>query len=111
MGVYRLRDYEDALNYLAVWESDVLKSGIEEMISVLHTVQNWLPYIMNYFVHRITNGKTEGKNHLLRVIDKMGFHYGLTSIQACLYSHDRKQEYLKWQKHLRKQSSCFSVAA
>ena len=103
MGVYRLHNYDNALNYLASWESDVVNSGIDEMISVLQTVQNWLPYIMNYFVHRITNGKTEGKNHLLRVIDKMGFHYGLTSIQACLYAHDRKQEYLKWKKRLRVQ--------
>ena len=58
MGVYRLWNYDDALNYLASWESDVLNSGIDGMISVLHTVQNWLPYIMNYFSHRITNGKT-----------------------------------------------------
>jgi transposase len=104
-GLYRLRDFEDALSYLCDWESEVLKSGVKEMKDILNTVQNWLPYIMNYFIHRITNGRTEGKNHLLRVIDSMGFHYGLDSIQACIYSHDRKQEYLKWQKHMRKRAN------
>ena len=39
---------------------------------------------------------------LLACIDRMGFHYGLASIQACLYAHDRKQEYLRWKKHQRK---------
>jgi transposase len=110
-GLYRLRDYEQALDYLANWETEVLKSGIKEMIDVLRTVQNWLPYIMNYFIHRITNGKTEGKNHLLRVIDKMGFHYGIDSIQACIYAHDRKQEYVKWQRRLRKRSKDSASAA
>jgi len=109
-GFYYLRDFEQALHYLAVWESDVLNSGIKEMMDILHTVQNWLPYIMNYFIFRITNGRTEGKNHLLRVIDRMGFHYGLDSIQACIYAHDRKQEYVKWQKHLRKRFRQSSAA-
>ena len=99
---YWLRDYDDALNYIADWETEVLNSGIKEMIDVLHTVQNWLPYIMNYFVHRITSGKTEGRNNLLRTIDRMGFHYGIDSMQACLYAHDRKQEYAKWLRRLRK---------
>ena len=102
---YTLRDYDDALKYLAAWETEALNSNIKDITDVLRTVQNWLPYIMNYFIHRITNGRTEGKNHLLRVIDKMGFHYGLDSIQACLYAHDRKQEYFKWQNHLRKCSN------
>jgi len=47
---YRLRDYEAALDYLTTWESFVLESGLDEMDSILHTVQNWLPYIMNHFV-------------------------------------------------------------
>ena len=63
MALYRLRDYESALDYLATWESFVLKCGLDGMVSILHTVQNWLPYIMNYFIFRISNGKTEGKNH------------------------------------------------
>jgi transposase len=96
---YYLRDYDRALDYLAKWETDVINSGIEEMTNVLNTVVNWLPYILNYFIHRITNGRTEGKNNLLRTIDRMGFHYGVQAIQACIYAHDRKQEYLKWKKY------------
>jgi len=102
MSFYRIGDYESALDYLASWESDVLESGVEEMISVLHTVQNWLPYILNHFIFRISNGKTEGKNHKIRVIHSMGYHYNVDALQACLYAHDRKQEFHKWLKHQRK---------
>ena len=103
-ALYRMNDYEDALKYLTYWETGVLESGIPEMISVLHTVQNWLPYILNHFIYRISNGKTEGKNHMLRVIDKMGFHYGIDALQGCIYAHDKKQEFLKWRRHLRRKA-------
>ena len=67
--------------------------------------RNWLPYILNFFrFHRITNGKTEGRNNLIRQIDRMGFHYGIECFQGFLYAHDRKQEYVKWQRHLRKKA-------
>ena len=104
ISLYRMNDYEDALNYLADWETGVLESSIPEMISVLHTVQNWLPYILNHFIYRISNGKTEGKNHMLRVIDKMGFHYGIDALQGCIYAHDRKQEFLKWRRYIRRKA-------
>jgi transposase len=105
LGLYRKKDYDDALNYLSQWESTVSESGIHEMINVLHTVQNWLPYILNHFIYRISNGKTEGKNHMIRVIDKIGFHYGIDALQGCIYAHDRKQEYIKWQKYLRRKEN------
>jgi len=111
MAFYNLRDYESALSYLAAWESSVIKNGLDKMMSILHTVQNWLPYIMNHFIFRISNGKTEGKNHKLRVIDAMGYHYGVNAIQSCLYAHDMKQEYLKWQKHLRRKSQADAPSA
>ena len=102
MEFYNLRDYEHALEYLASWETSVTSSGIKEMESILSTVTNWLPYIMNYFIYRVTSGRTEGRNNLLRTIDRMGFHYGVVSLQACLYAHDRRQEYSRWKKHQRK---------
>jgi transposase len=97
---YYARGYEEALEYLCAWESHVISSGVS--LPIYETVCNWLPYIMNYFRFRITNGKMEGRNNLIRQIDRMGFHYGIVCFQGCLYAHDRKQEYFKWQLHLRK---------
>jgi transposase len=98
---YYIKDYDSALEYLCSWETEVLQSGID--LPIYHTVLNWLPYIMNYFRFRITNGKMEGRNNLIRQIDRMGFHYKLDSLQGCLYAHDRRQEYIKWLKYLKRQ--------
>ena len=99
---YHIRGYDEALEYLCAWESHVHRSGIE--LPVYETVCNWLPYILNYFRFRITNGRTEGRNNLIRQIDRMGYHYGIECFQGCLYAHDRKQEYVKWQRYLRKKA-------
>ena len=96
---YYTRGYDEALEFLCGWESKVLASGVPEAISLYNTVYNWLPYILNFFCFRITNGKTEGKNNLIRQIRSMGFYYGLPVLQGCLYAHDRRQEYVKWKKH------------
>ena len=99
---YNIRWYDDALEYLCQWESSVIRSNVKEAVSLYETVCEWLPYIMNYFTYRITNGKTEGKNNLIRQIDRMGFHYGLACMRGCLYAHDRRQEYLKWKRYQKK---------
>jgi len=103
MDFYNHRDYDCALEYLCQWESRLLGSAVSEALRPFYdTLLNWLPYIMNYFLHRITNGRTEGKNNLIRQIDRMGFHYGLDCLQACLYAHDRNQELIKWRRHQHK---------
>ena len=99
MEFYNIRGYDRALEYLCKWETEVIKSGIN--LPIYKTICEWLPYIMNFFHFRITSGKTEGRNNLIRQIDRMGFHYGLDGLQACIYAHDRKQEYIKWQKYMR----------
>ena len=96
---YNIRGYDAALEYLCQWESRVIKFGVNEALLLYETIYEWLPYIMNYFTYRITNGKTEGKNNLIRQIDRMGFHYGLSCMRGCLYAHDRRQEYEKWKRY------------
>jgi transposase len=99
---YNIRDYDQALEDLCQWESEAIASKSPEAKSLLNTICRGLPYIMNFFLYRITNGRTEGKNNLLRMIDRMGFHYSLTCLQGCLYAHDRKYEFIKWRKHQKK---------
>ena len=100
LELYYACGYDEALEYLCAWESRIHRSGVD--LSIYDTVCNWLPYILNYFRFRITNGRTEGRNNLIRQIDRMGYHYGVECLQGCLYAHDRKQEYVKWQRYLRK---------
>ena len=92
-----MRDYEQAFEYIAKWSEEVLNSGIEELKSVLNSIENWLPYIMNKFIYRISNGRTEGKNNLIRTMRRQGFHYGLVMLRARIYAHDERQIKKIWQ--------------
>ena len=94
---YHMRDYEQAFEYIAKWSEEVLNSGIEELKSVLNSIENWLPYIMNKFIYRISNGRTEGKNNLIRTMRRQGFHYGLVMLRARIYAHDERQIKKIWQ--------------
>ncbi|MHB9038987.1 MAG: ISL3 family transposase, partial [Armatimonadota bacterium] len=62
-GLYRCSSFEDALDHLALWEREVLQSGLESFLKLHSTVWNWLPEIMNRFICKISNAKTEGKNN------------------------------------------------
>ena len=99
---YHMRDYEQAFQYIANWSEEVLNSGIKELKNVLNSIENWLPYIMNKFIYRISNGKTEGKNNLIRTIRRQGFHYGLVMLRARIYAHDERQIKKRWQLKQRK---------
>jgi transposase len=99
---YHMRDYEQAFQYIANWSEEVLNSGIKELKNVLNSIENWLPYIMNKFIYRISNGKTEGKNNLIRTIKRQGFHYGLVMLRARIYAHDERQIKKRWQLKQRK---------
>ena len=110
LELYFVRGYDEALEFLCRWESKVLESGVDEAAALYKTVYNWLPYIINFFCYRITNGKTEGKNNLIRQILSMGYNYGLASLQGCLYAHDRRQEYTKWKRFQKKAESTKATA-
>ena len=99
---YHMRDHEQAFQYIANWSEEVLNSGIKELKNVLNSIENWLPYIMNKFIYRISNGKTEGKNNLIRTIKRQGFHYGLVMLRARIYAHDERQIKKRWQLKQRK---------
>jgi transposase len=101
MEFYRKPGYEEALDYLCQWETEVLKANVEALNTLHNTVYNWLPYIMNYFNFRTANGRTEGKNHLIRTIGAIGLHYGLASLQGCLCAHDRTGQLKKFRVRLK----------
>lgn len=44
--------------------------------------QNWMPEILNYFAHPVTNAHTESLNNLIRVIDRVGRGYSFKALRA-----------------------------
>jgi transposase len=79
-ALYRCDDLEEALDLLVKWEKEVLASSLEPFEKLHKTIWNWLPEILNRFVYRISNTKTEGKNNQLRTMNHQGFGYSLLSL-------------------------------
>lgn len=87
---------------MAKWETLVLMSGLQPLINVLGTVQRWLPWILNFFIHRISNGKTEGRNNAIRQIDRQGYHYKITSLEGRILVRDQRMNRERWINKQRK---------
>lgn len=98
-NLYQCHDFEEALSLLVDWEEEVLDSSLEPFEKLLNTIWNWLPEIMNRFICRISNAKTEGKNNQLRAMNKQGFGYSTLSLRARMFAKEQKTALIGWQKH------------
>ena len=98
-GLYRCSSFEDALDHLALWEREVLESGLEPFLKLHSTVWNWLPEIMNRFICKISNAKTEGKNNQLRAMNPQGFGYKIRSLRARTQMKEQQDVLIGWRKY------------
>jgi transposase len=98
-SLYRLHDFEEALTHLVEWESAVLATSLEPFHRLLQTVYNWLPEIMNRFFCKISNAKTEGKNNQLRSLNKQGFGYSISSLQARMEIKEQRTALRRWRRY------------
>jgi len=60
------------------WETNVRNSHLDHLIKFLDTLNNWKPYILNYFLENypgVTNGFVEGTNNKLKLIMRRGFGF------------------------------------
>jgi transposase len=53
---------------LRAWMKQARELGLKGLEAFCQTLTNWLDKIVNYFVSRSSNGRTEGFNHALRSI-------------------------------------------
>jgi transposase len=53
---------------LRAWMAKARPLGLKALDKFCNTLENWLDKIVNYFVSRSSNGRTEGFNHGLRAI-------------------------------------------
>jgi transposase len=63
-----IRTASAGIQALRQWLVQARHLGLQALNGFCTTVENWLHKIANYFVHRASNGRTEGYNHGLRSI-------------------------------------------
>jgi transposase len=72
---YRTRGYYRAHLALRHMCDEMALSLIPEIKTLRRTLLKWREEILNYFLTRLTNGRTEGYNNLAKLVQKRAFGY------------------------------------
>lgn len=66
---------EEAAAFISYYKDLAAEDDIPELKTFCRTLDNWLPYILNYYDYPISNGPTEGNNHKIKNIKRRAYGY------------------------------------
>ncbi|GAB4231339.1 MAG: hypothetical protein Tsb0021_09770 [Chlamydiales bacterium] len=93
---------ERASGFLVRWLWDVFESGLEPLIKVGRTLLKYAKGLVNYFKHRISNGKIEGINNKIKTMSRQA--YGFQDKEyfklSLLHPHEQKHSLTGLTKNL-----------
>lgn len=81
-GVYQAKSISGALEQYGQWKKSIPPELHDHFHDLTRAFQNWMPEILNYFEHPVTNAYTESLNSLIRVMDRMGRGYSFEALRA-----------------------------
>lgn len=64
------------------WEASLAAEIKDAFYPLTRAVNNWMPEIMAYFDHPVTNAYTESLNNLIRVMNRLGRGYSFEALRA-----------------------------
>jgi transposase len=73
--VYEIRDGHQAHLALVRWYQLVVDFDIAELTTFAETISRWEGEFLNYFDSRLTNGRTEGRNLIIKAVKRTGFGF------------------------------------
>jgi transposase len=74
-NLFKIKTKEKAIAFIDYFKKLVTEFDISELKSFCSTLDNWLPYILNYYDYPISNGIVEGNNHKIKNIKRRGYGY------------------------------------
>jgi transposase len=60
------------------WYCFIADHPVPELVSLATSISAWETEILNYFDHRLTNGRTEGRNRTIKHVKRVGYGYRST---------------------------------
>ena len=66
---------KEGAQFLSMWILDAIQSGIKELAKTGRTLLRYGMDLLNYFKHRITNGKTEGINNKIKTMKRQAYGF------------------------------------
>ncbi|MCB9085222.1 MAG: ISL3 family transposase [Bdellovibrionaceae bacterium] len=73
--LYRTKGYHKASRALTRLTDEMAHSNLPEIKTLRKTLMKWRNEILNYFITRLTNARTEGFNNLAKLYQKRAFGY------------------------------------
>lgn len=65
----------EGAGFLACWIMDAVDTGIQELQKVSKTILRHGKDMLNFFKHRVTNGKTEGINNKIKTMKRQAYGF------------------------------------
>jgi hypothetical protein len=97
-GIYeKSSTVTEALIRYEIWNKAITPELQDAFHDLNRAWTNWRPWILNYFVHPVTNAYTESLNNLIRVMNRLGRGYSFEALRAkILFAHgSHKREYVR----------------
>jgi transposase len=80
--IYDAQSKHEAMALYAAWKESISEELMSDYYELVRACDNWMPWIMNYFDHRITNAYTESLNNLIRATNRKGRGYSFEALRA-----------------------------
>lgn len=81
-GIYDAMSVQEAIARFKVWEASLTPEIKDAFYPLTRAVNNWMPEIMSYFDHPVTNAYTESLNNLIQVMNRLGRGYSFEALRA-----------------------------
>jgi transposase len=101
-SIYEAKSQEDAVRAYEIWQKSIPPELHDHFHELTRAFQNWMPDILAYFKHPVTNAYTESLNSLIRVMDRMGRGYSFEALRAKILftegAHAKKKQRPKFER-------------
>lgn len=81
-AIYDAMTFQEGIAQFRDWEASLAPEIKDAFYPLTRAVNNWMPEIMAYFDHPVTNAYTESLNNLIRVMNRLGRGYSFEALRA-----------------------------
>jgi transposase len=81
-AIYDAMTVHEGITRFRNWEESLAPEIKDAFYPLTRAVNNWMPEIMAYFDHPVTNAYTESLNNLIRVMNRLGRGYSFEALRA-----------------------------
>jgi transposase len=96
VGVYDLKDEDEAIGHIYTWIDEALKSGLPSFVEMAWSMVDKIEYVLNWFKCKRSSAISEGFNNKIKRLKRMAYgykdiHYFKLKIhQHCGYLNPRR---------------------